>query len=44
MTPKAECEVLMKEVLAFAEQMLREANEVRDLRGWLEAIISALPC
>jgi hypothetical protein len=33
MTPKAECEVLMKEVLLFAEHMLREHGEFHPFGG-----------
>jgi hypothetical protein len=36
MTPKAECEVLMKEVLAFAEQMLRDYGEFHPFGGTID--------
>jgi len=36
MTPKAECEVLMKEVLAFAERMLRDHGEFHPFGGIIQ--------
>jgi hypothetical protein len=36
MTPKVECEVLIKEVLAFAERMLRDHGEFHPFGGTIE--------
>src|SRR5215831_16022332 len=36
MTPKAECEVLMKEVLAFAARMLRDHGEFHPFGGTIQ--------